>query len=379
MTIGLSDLLTPSDRDEMVADLLAIAALLDAPTTSWQEGDPTLTELMTVGQKLADLSLVAIDITKGGFGDLLPSDDWADIWAESRFKVVRVPATEAVGTISFVNASITQYDRAAGEIIVAHATTGKTYRNSAAVSVLASTTTDVAIVADETGTASNAAPGAITTMVSSLVGVTCTNAESVLGTDKETTPHLVTRARAKLGAFSPNGPKDAYNYVATTPELSATSVPITRTRTVTDEDTGDISVFLATAAGAPISGDVDIVQAAIDASAEPWGATATAIAATEHVIAVTYQVWVQGSQLTSAQIETAIADTLALWFSTLDLGGYVIPPDTGAVYVQALQQVIGRATPGILQVAVTVPSSDVVLPPDEVAVLGTVTPTITLL
>ncbi len=103
------------------------------------------------------------------------------------------------------------------------------------------------------------------------------------------------------------------------------------------------------------------------------------IAATPHVVAITYQVWVSGSQLTSAQIQTAIATALAAWFATLDLGGYVIPPDTGAVYVTALQQVIGQATPGILRAVVSLPAADVVLTPNEVATVGTITPTVTLL
>lgn len=380
MTFDITQLVTPVSRDEMLEELLSIAASLGLPTTSWQSGQPMLTLLTTVAQKLADLTVVAVDITKGGFGDLLPSDDWADLWAESRFNVTRVPATQATGFVDLTNSTGTQYDLEVGELIVAHDVTGKIYRNTAAISILASTgLDDVAIAADEPGIGSNAAPDSITTLVSTLIGVGCTNPSSVLGTDQETTPALVIRARAKLGALSPNGPKDAYNYVATTPSLSATSTPITRTRTVTSETTGAVSVYLATAAGAPIGGDVAIVQAAIDTYAEPWGATATAIAATPHIVAVTYQAWISGSQLTTAQIQTAVGVALAAWFATLDLGGFVIPPDTGAVYVSSLEYVIRAATPGILRVVVSLPAADVVLTPNEVATLGTITPTITTL
>lgn len=380
MSYGLSDILTPAERSEMLDELLSIAASLEMPTTSWQSGQPILTLLTTVSQKLADLSVIAVDITKGGFGDLLPSDAWADIWALSRFNVVRVSAVQATGKVNATNASLSNYTLAAGEFIVAHATTGKIYRNTTAIVILATVgLADIDIAADEPGTGSNATPATITVVVSTLVGVGVTNPLSVLGTDKETTFALVTRARAKLGSLSPNGPKDAYNFVATTPELSATSTPITRTRTVADLTTGNVSVYLATAAGAPSAPDVAIVQTAIDTYAEPWGITSTAIAATPHVIAITYQAWVSGSQLTSAQIQTAIGGALATWFAALDLGGYVIPPDTGAIYVSALEQVIGQATPGILRVVVSIPAADVVLTPNEVATLGTITPTITIL
>lgn len=381
MSLALSDLITEEERDEVVASLLAIAALLDQPTTAWQEGNPILTLLMTASQKLADLTTLVTEITKGGFGELLPSDAWADRWALSRFNVTRVPATQATGKVNASNSSLTNYGPLQpGGLIVAHDVTGKLYRNTAVITILATTgLDDIDLAADEPGTDSNAAPGAIETVVSGQVGVGCTNPLSVLGTDQELTPALVTRARAKLGALSPNGAKDAYNYIATTPEFSATSTPITRTRTVLNPTTGALSVYLATAAGAASGPDVAIVQAAIDDNVEPWGATVTAYAATPSVVDITYEAWILNSQLTTAAIEEAIETALAEFFSTLDLGGYVVPPDTGDLYVETLQLVIGTATPGIRRVVISLPAAAVALLANEVATLGTITPTITLL
>lgn len=381
MSVAMTDLITPATRAEMLEFLLAIAAANDLPTTSWQSGGNMLTFLTTVAEEMSVMTQTNVAIAKGGFGDLLPSDQWADLWAQSRFDVQRVAATQASGLMNFTNSTITNYSRNPGEIIVAHEVTGKTYRNREAVTILGTTGLDDVIMdADEPGTDSNAAPDSITVMVSSLVGVGCTNPLAFIGTDKETTPRLVTRARSKLGALSPNGPKDAYNYIATTPtESVGLSTPVTRTRTVVSLTTGDITVYLATNAGAPSGPDIAIVQAAIDAKAEPWGANATAVAAAEESIDVTYQVWVQGAQLTAAQIQSAIETALSEWLATLDPGGYVIPPDTGAIYVGSLEQVIGNAVDGILRVEVTVPAADVVLTPDQVAILGTVTPTVTLL
>ncbi len=387
MSLALSDLITPEDRDSVLATLLAVSALLNAPTTSWQEGAPLLTMLTTAAQKLADLSVVAVDITKGGFGELLPSDAWADRWALSRFNVIRDPAVAAAGPLTIVaDASAAGHTYAIGEIIVAHATTHQTYRNSAPVTIVPSTTITLqAFAADAPGSAGTAAPGSVTVLVSTIVGLTITNPVSWLGADAETTPAFVTRARSKLGALSPNGPKDVYDYVAKTrffPDgtpCCLTSVPNTRTRTVVDESTGVIHVYCATAAGAPSGGDIAITQAAIDAFAEPWGDTATAIAGTPVVVNITYQVWVQGTNLTSLQIQTKIATALALWFSTLPFGGYVIPPDTGDVYVEALEQVIASAVPGTLRAVVSVPASAVPLAPNQIGQLGSITPTVTLL
>lgn len=377
---SLDEILTVATFETVTEESLAIASSLGAPTTAFQEGDPILTQIMTTAQKVADLTGVAVEITKGGFGELLPSDDWADLWAQSRFNVERVAATSATGHINATNSSTTNYVLNPGDLTVAHATTGKTYRNQAAITILSGVgLSNILIAADETGTDSNAAPGFITTMVSSLIGVAVTNPAAVLGTDKETTAALVPRARAKLGALSPHGPKDVYRYVATTPEFSATSVPITRANPVLNPVTGTIDVYLATANGAPTAPDVVIVQTAFDAYAEPWGITATATAATELSCPITYQAWVRGSQLTTTQMEADVATALAEYFKTISVGGDVIPPDTGAIYPETLEQIIGRAVEGTVRVTVTIPAASFTLTTSEVAVLGTLTPTTTVL
>ncbi len=377
---SLDEILTPAERDSVLATLLGISAALGAATTSWAEGNPLLTLLTTDAQKSADLTLMAVEIAKGGFGELLPSDAWADLWAQSRFKEARVPATAASGYVNTTNTSLSNYTLAIGDLIIAHSVTGKTYRNVAPIVILAGAgLNDILVAADEPGIASNAAPATITTVVSAIVGVGVTNPLAFVGTDKETTAALVNRCRAKLGSFSPNGPKDAYDYVAKTPAYSATSTPITRTRTVLDATTGVLSTYIATAAGPATAGDVVIVQAAFDQYVEPWGVTSTAVAPSAVVQDVTYQAWIQGSQLTTAQISTLIQAALVTWFANLAIGGYVIPPDTGAIYPNVLEQVIGQATPGILRVAVSLPAGTIVMTPNQVAQLGVVTGTVTVL
>lgn len=175
------------------------------------------------------------------------------------------------------------------------------------------------------------------------------------------------------------GAKGAYDFVATTPELSATATPITRSKTIADITTGYVTLYIATADGAPVGGDVTIVQAAIDKLAEPWTANATAVGATNHAIAVTYQVWVQASSLTVAQIKAGIAAALSRYMSAAPIGGFIVPPDTGDIYVEEIEGVVRNATLGVLRVAVTVPAADVVLAVNEVPTLGTVIGTVTVL
>ncbi len=380
MAMTIDQLVTPLTADEAFAELLVIAAEEGLSTTSWQSGQPIHTFLRVISEKFADITVVLAEIAKGGYGDLLPSDSWADLWSVSRFNVTRTEAEAATGQLTLTNTSATEYTKAIGEVIFGHATTGKTYRNVSAIVIPASgTLEEVDIAADEVGTDSNAATGAVTVMVVSLTGVACTNPEPVLGSDDETTPALVTRARTKLSALSPNGPKEAYHYIATTPEFSDVGTAITRTRVDADDATGEVTVYLATANGAAEAGDVVIVQAAFDEWAEPWCTTSTAAAASEVTQAVTYRVWVRGSSLTSTQIAAAVDDALADFFAGLEVGGTVIAPASGKLYVEALRQAIGQATPGIQQVTITVPADDLAMDPEDVAVLGATTSTVTIL
>lgn len=381
MPYTIDDLITPETQDEVVDEILDIGTSLDLPVTSWQVGSIIRTMISTVSQKIADSTQTAVAITRGGLGDLLSDIAWAAMWAKQMFDVDIQDATPAItDSLTVTNSEPTTYVLAAGDLIVAHQTTGKTYRNTMPISITASVgITGVTIAADEPGTASNAAPGTITTVVTSLVGVGCTNLTSALGTDQETVAQLVPRARSSLGALSPDGPKEAYNYVAKTNKYSATSLPITRSTTQADPTTGIVSVYIANAAGAPSGGDVAIVQAAVDRNAEPWTVTSTVVAASNLIVPVTYQVWIRGSNLTSAQIQTAISAALAQYFSTLPIGGEVIPPAPGYVYVDSLKQIIGTATPGIVRVSVSAPAGDVAMFGFQVAVLGTVTGTVTVL
>jgi hypothetical protein len=390
MTTSLQDLVTPKTRDDVVADELTTATSEGLQTTTWQVGSVIRTVLVIVAQSVSDLSTVIIEPIKGGFGDLLSSLPWATVWAKGQFNVDAITALPATGAITITNPTSKAYQQAAGELIVAHSVTGKTYRNVATVTIPASSTvTDVQISSEGVGTSNNAAPGFVTVLVGpSMDGVTITNPLAVLGADDETVSALVTRSRESLGALSPNGPKDAYNYVAKTPALSPTATPITKAVTFLDAGSGDVAVYLATADGSPVPSDVAIVQTGIDTYAEPWGTDAFAVAADNVAIDVTYTVWVKTTSLTTAQITSAIATALSVFFSgteTNPIGGIVTPPATGFVYADSLIVAITTATLsngttlGIVRADLTLPTADVAIAKNQVAVLGTVTAAVNFL
>lgn len=378
MPLALSDLFRPLTRDEVLETLLAVATTLGLKVTAWQPGQPVRTFLTIVAQSIANFTSTTSEIAKGGLLDYA-TGGWLTLKARSDFGVERVAATFATGEVTLTNTSGTPYAVNPGDLTVAHGVTGKTYRNTAAIAVPGAGSVDAAIMADEAGTASDAAPGAITKLVSSLLGVTVTNAAAVLGADEETDAALAQRCRDKLGSLSPDGPRAAYAYVAQNPALSVVSSPITRVSVFGSESSGIVTVAIANSAGTPSGPDVAAVQAAIDKWAEPLCVRATASGAAALTIAVTYQAWVKSPTHTAAEIETAINTRLAAWFKTLPIGGDVIPPATlGKVDVDALKGQIFQATPGIVDVAITLPAADVSVGQTQVPVLGTILSTITV-
>lgn len=386
MTTQLSDLITAQTSDEILADELATAQANGLQTTTWQVGSVIRTILVIVANALAAFSQIIVEPIKGGFGDLLSSLAWATLWAKQTYNVDAIVAQPATGTVDFTNATGKTYTWNPGDIIVAHSVTGKLYRNTLTTTILPSATTaNVPIASVEVGTANNAVPDTITVLVGpSMSGVTVNNPQAVLGADDETVAALVPRARESLGALSPHGPKDAYNFVAKTPSYSATSSPITRTSTYGDPSTGLVSVYLATATGAPTPADIAVVQLAIEKWSEPWGVNSTAVPATNVVVNISYTVWVS-SGLSAAVISTAINNALAAYFASIPIGGTVTAPATGQLYFDALVVVIATAQTasgqslGIVRADLNVPASNVALTPSQVAVLGTITSTVNFL
>lgn len=377
--LSLSDLFSTETRDDAVGTLLDVLSSLELKVSAWQPGQPIRTMLYGVGQKFADYSLIRSEAIKGGLLDS-STRGWLTLLARSVYRVERNLAEHAEASdFSVTNNSGALFEPEAGELIVAHSVTGKTYRNVEPLSI-ADGATDAAVllIADEAGTGSDAAPGMITVVVSDQIGVTVTNPSAVLGSDDELDEDLRTRCRAKLEALSPNGPRGIYEFVAKTPSLAGTSVTITRTRVVPDPTTGELVVYLATASGAPSAPDIEAVNAAFELHATPWCTEATGAGAVDAVIAITYQAWIKGSSLSVVQIENAIATALAQAFKVIPIGGDKIPPALlGKVYVGALERIIGGAVPGIIKVTVTLPAADVELDAEELPKLGTVTGTIT--
>jgi Baseplate J-like protein len=216
--------------------------------------------------------------------------------------------------------------------------------------------------------------------VSGFNGVTCTNAAAAVGIDAQAPETTVAQCRDKLGSLSPNGPAAAYTYVAQNSALTGTP-NITQARTYPDSATGDVMIYVRGASGVVGSPDVALVQAAINQWATPLCITPTVLSVSTVTINVTYSIWLyQSVNATSAAIEAEIQTVLENFFAARPIGGDIIPPaTTGSLYASMVTAEIGSAYPDdTFRVLLTLPSSDTALTNGQVPILGTVTPTVTI-
>lgn len=128
---------------------------------------------------------------------------------------------------------------------VVNVTTSGTATGSAAVY----RTTPAQFAADVLGVGSNAAPGAVTVTVVTNPGVLVNNISSWSASNYESNSSYAARSRLSFGARSPNGPTQAYEYVALTaaellaaetPAVTLTNGPVENAVTYGDPVTGHV-------------------------------------------------------------------------------------------------------------------------------------------
>lgn len=378
---SLASLLVQQTKATIYAAGLALATTLGLPVTSWQPGDPTRSLYYLEAEILELLEQVVVGYIQSGFLDYA-TGMWLTILAKQVFNVDVPDATYAETLETLTNSGGGIYSIEPGDLTFKASSTGKTYHNTTGGTLAGSGgTLSLSVIADEAGSASSAGSGDIDTMVTTLLGVTCTNPAAAVGTDVQDPSVTIQQCRDKLGSLSPDGPASAYAYVARNQALTGIQT-VTRARVYPDSDTGDVLVYIAGPSGAVSSGDVTAVQNAIQQWATPLCITPTVASANNVGVNVTYTIWIYKSvNQTTTQIEAAILSALEALFEARPIGGDIIPPaTTGALYVTLLESAIRGVFPNqTFRVQVTAPSGDTALMNGDVPVLGTVTPTVNII
>jgi phage-related baseplate assembly protein len=387
MSYTLAELTTPLTADEVEAAIYAAVEARGAKTTAWKPGAVVRTIIAGVSIVLAAFSSLIALVSSGGFLSLA-SGDWLTLLARYVFGLDRIGATFATGTVTLTNTSATPYSGGAADLIVQNSTTGAVYRSTEAWSLDAAggpdDEIDVAVKAAEAGSDSTSPAGDIDALVTTLSGVTVTNAAAVVGTDEEDDDALETRCLERTGALSPNGPKDAYGYAARNAvDSDGNAIGVTRVATQAVGD-GTVNVWVATASG-EVTGDagdpetdLGAIAAAIYEQAEPLAVDADVDTATSLSVAVTYELWIYTSAgLTEAAVEILVEEALTDLFAATPIGGHVIGTNR-RVYVDDISAAIDAVHKKVFHVDVTAPAADVGLSINHVPVLGTVNATVNL-
>jgi hypothetical protein len=378
MASALDTLTNPMTRDEVSAAIYQMLANLGVNTTSWKPGAVVRT-IITINAALfaAFTELFALN-ARLGFA-ALSSGDWLKLKAKYDYGIddAAIDATFATGTVRLTNGGGGVYDVDAFDLIVTNPASGASYRNNAAFHLGALTHVDVPIIAIEIGAASSSPANTITQLTTPLNQVSCTNPARVDGRDALLDDEVRTLCGQRLGALSPFGPWDAYAYACRTAERAdGSTLGITRTR-FTKDGYGNVTVYVATDAGAvDSSDDVAIAQESVAQNAEPQGINATVTSATARVIDVAYEVWLYNtSGKLPADIESTIYQQIVGFFAGQPIGGNILPPaTTGSVFTSGIAAAIGGAMPEIIRAVIS--GSDTALAINEVPVLGVVTATI---
>lgn len=361
-TIAVSALFVAETAANILALGLDIARLVGLPVTSWRSGDPTRSLYKYLATTLATLEGAYAEYIKSGFLSSA-QDEWLTVLAWEVYGVERTEATYAAAAngITLTNSGGGFYPVEPGDLTFRASSTGKTYHNTTGGTLSAGAVVTFDFEADEAGSDSSVATNEIDELVTTLLGVTVTSSVAAVANDEQGDDALKEQCRSTLGALSPNGPPDAYEFVVRNPDLTGVT-EITRAATDHDATTGDVTVWVASPTGAVSGASITAAQDAVETWATPLCITPTVQSVTTVEVHVTATI--EGDDI-PAGFEALITDALDVFFSTVDVDG-------SGVAVSKISKLIHDTIPQITSVTITLPASNVVLAIGQAPITGTV-------
>lgn len=362
MTINILNLFTRETADKILSRGLAVAKAIGLPVTSWRNGDPTKSLYHFAADFFDAQEQRNTEFAKSGFMSTAEGD-WATLHARDMYGVSRQGAGYATPTVTLRNNGGGVFDMAPGDLRVLCTATNKTYTNTDNPGVLGpGAQFTYALIADEAGAASSVGQNEIDDFVSpagmATYNVAIVSSTSAAAQDEQSVPELRDQCGDTLGALSPNGPPDAYEKVCKDPKLTGTT-EINRAQAQGDDDTGEVIVYVASAAGAVTSPSVAAAQAACRKWSTPLCLRPTVVSAAVAAVNITAQI--SGPNI-PATYQAAINGELGKLFVGLPIGA--------TVYRSRLIAAIHDAVPQISSVNLIAPALDVVLTADSVPILG---------
>lgn len=345
---------------------LEVASALGLPVTTWRTGDPTRSLYKYLAEILASREDVTSEYIKAGFLSSA-SGEWLKVLALDVYGVEVAEASHATATVEVENTGGGFYVRVSRDMTFKNSSTGKTYHSTNDVTIASGpgTTATFEVEADEAGSDSNAGVDEIDEIVTTLLGVEITTSTAAVAVDEPSDEAIKEQCRATRGALSPNGPADAYEYVARNAELTGV-IDVTRARSIDDDAEGNVVVYVASAAGAVATESVDAVQVAIEQWATPLTITPTVVNASGVAFDVEADVTAEDIP---AGADDAIEAALGDLFAAVDIGGTLAQ---SAIIAAIHNTLVGLGATDVV-VELTLPASTTVLDEGQVPILGDVT------
>jgi hypothetical protein len=361
MTVNISTLFTVLTQSEWFSRGLEIARVVGLPVTTWRTGDPTRSYYLFISEILASLDGPAGEFVRSSFLSSARGD-WLRVLADEVYGVVPDDATYAEPTVTLTNTGGGVYEIEAGDLTVRASTTSKTYHSTSVASLGPGDTETVQLVADEAGSDSSVGVNEIDEFVTSFDGVEIASSTAGLANDAATDDEVKDQCRASRGALSPNGPADAYIWVAKNSDLTgltginrAASAPST---------TGLVTVTVASQSGAVLSPALDAIEAAILRWATPLCGSVVVVSATEFEVDGIYTIYKSPDlSATTAEITAAVYSALDALFAATRIGG-----QGGVLSEDAITEAIRKVFPNLIYRITGV--TDVTLTTSQIPVRG---------
>jgi hypothetical protein len=340
-TLSAAVLLVKQTADEILAASLELCSLLGLAVTSWRVGDPMRTLLRTQARKLESLDAVRNEYARSSFlstaeGDMLR------LRARDVYNVEAEEETFATPTVTVDNAGGGYFEIDAGGLVFSSSVSGATYVNQSAVVINPlETGVDILLIAEVGGSEGSAALDDVDTIVSpTLTGVTCVTSTASAGVDAQSDEGVKEQCLASLGALSPDGPADAYEYVARNADLTGVE-GITRALADGDSADGTVTVYVGTATAAVAAPELANIQAAVDIWAQPLCTDATVSSMSPITLPATFTI-VPAAPGAQTQVETDIDAYYAAWDHS-STGGLVAKDALAAIVRAAVLASTGSA------------------------------------
>jgi hypothetical protein len=396
---SLEELTTPLTPEQVKDTHYSVFTKIGTNVTSWKPGNPIRTFIAAVSTWQSSFTYWASNAVKSRFLTL-SRGDWLTANAKYDYGTDRNTATFATGAVSITNTSANVYDFDPEDLTLKYSTLlsdGLTpvtyyYTNTAAVHVSSGTGTpnvqDVVFRCTIEGTAPSIPAGATVTLQPEYSGMSATVVTPVLGSDTETDQSLINRSQQAASAISPNGPADAYRYVATSTLVNGAQV-CTRVHVVAGYV---VTVYLGNASGPLTGAELAAVNLEVQTKVVPLGIVANVVPGTTKNLSFDCTVWCNKTVMSRDSIVNAIRLAIATYCADFPMGGNPVANvdvDHAAgsrwMYYDAARAVVERSLAASnvgnpiyhVEMLLNGVTSDVAFTPGEIAVLAS-TPSVTV-